>query len=96
MNLSAVAHRWGWAVSERYEWREGRGLWDSERGTYLLLGDDEHAPILWRALNAQAGAVDEETVMRAASAMADVDKARRASYVEMARAAIAAVKGVGS
>lgn len=34
----------------RYEWREGYGLWDSARGTYLLLGDDEHAPILWRAL----------------------------------------------
>lgn len=46
------------------------------------------------ALNAQAGVVDEETVMRAASAMADVDKARRASYVDMARAALAAVKGV--
>lgn len=36
----------------RYEWREGYGLWDSARGTYLLLGDDEHARILWAALNA--------------------------------------------
>lgn len=40
----------------RYEWREGYGLWDSARGTYLLLGDNEHARILWAALNAQAAA----------------------------------------
>jgi hypothetical protein len=43
----------------RYEWREGHGIFDNERGSYLLLGDDEHASILWRALTSQPVALPD-------------------------------------
>jgi hypothetical protein len=49
----------------RYEWREGFGIWDRARGTYLLLHDDEHARILWAALNARLTSPAREALRRA-------------------------------
>jgi hypothetical protein len=46
-------------TNDRYEWRDGKGIWDSQQGSYILLNDEHHARILFAALRAQAEPVGD-------------------------------------